>query len=104
MASTKMKIKKNKTGGRDVMVLAKHPMETGLRKDKKTGEKIPAHYTRTMDFAVNGAVVAQANLGAGVSKNPLIGMSMAGAKSGDTISATWTDNKGETGTVEKAVK
>ena len=24
MASTKMKIKKNKTGGRDVMVLAKH--------------------------------------------------------------------------------
>jgi len=39
-----------------------------------------------------------------VSKNPLIGTSMAGAKSGDTISATWTDNKGETGTVEKAVK
>ncbi len=38
MATTKMKIRKNKAGGHDVMVLAKHPMETGLRKDKKTGE------------------------------------------------------------------
>ena len=35
MASTKMKIKKSKSGGYEVMVLAKHPMETGLHKDKK---------------------------------------------------------------------
>ena len=104
MASTKMKIKKNKTGGRDVMVLAKHTMETGLRKDKKTGEKIPAHYIQTMDFALNGTVVAQANLGGGVSKNPLIGTTVADAKSGDTISVNWTDNKGEGGGAEKAVK
>ena len=41
MASTKMKIKKSAEGGHDVMVLAKHPMETGLRKDKKTGERFP---------------------------------------------------------------
>jgi len=41
MASTKMKIKKDKSGGHVVMVLVKHPMETGNRKDKKTG-KYPA--------------------------------------------------------------
>ena len=52
MASTKMKIKKSKGGGYEVMVLAKHPMETGLRKDKKTGEKVPAHFIQTMDFTV----------------------------------------------------
>ena len=62
MASTKMKIKKSKSGGYEVMVLAKHPMETGLRKDKKTGDKVPAHYIQTMEFAVNGEMVAQATL------------------------------------------
>ena len=30
--------------GVGVKVLIKHPMETGLRKDKKTGEPIPAHF------------------------------------------------------------
>ena len=35
MAATKMKIKKDKSGGHVVMVLVKHPMETGNRKDKK---------------------------------------------------------------------
>ena len=34
MAATKMKIKKDKSGGHVVMVLVKHPMETGNRKDK----------------------------------------------------------------------
>ena len=84
MASTKMKIKKSKSGGYEVMVLAKHPMETGLRKDKKTGNKIPEHFIENMEFAVNGEVVAQANLGTGVSKNPLIGVGIPNAKPGDT--------------------
>ncbi|MBR02485.1 MAG: thiosulfate oxidation carrier complex protein SoxZ [Arenicellales bacterium] len=104
MATTKMKIRKNKAGGHDVMVLAKHPMETGLRKDKKTGEKIPAHFIQTMEFALNGTVVAQANLGAGVSKNPLIGIAIAGASSGDTVSVSWIDNKGEGDSAETVVK
>ena len=51
MASTKMKIKKSKSGGYEVMVLAKHPMETGLRKDKKTGNKIPEHFIENMEFS-----------------------------------------------------
>jgi len=104
MASTKMKIKKSKSGGYEVMVLAKHPMETGLRKDKKTGEKVPAHFIQTMEFAVNGETVAQANLGAGVSKNPLIGIAIPNAKSGDKVTVSWVDNKGESDSAEKAVK
>ena len=27
-----------------VKALITHPMETGLRKDKKTGKKVPAHF------------------------------------------------------------
>ncbi len=103
MAATKMKIKAE--GDRHVVLcLASHPMETGLRKDSKTGELVPAHYIDRMEFAHNGKVVAQANLGTAVSKNPLIGIALSGAKSGDTVSVSWTDNKGETGGTEAKVK
>ena len=103
MASTKMKIKKSAEGGHDVMVLAKHPMETGLRKDKKTGEKIPPHFIKTMEFALNGTAVAQADLGTGVSKNPLISVHLATSKSGDTVMVSRVDNMGESDSVEKTV-
>jgi len=87
-----------------VKALITHPMETGLRKDKKTGNKIPEHFIENMEFAVNGEVVAQANLGTGVSKNPLIGVGIPNAKPGDTVTVSWVDNKGESDSAEKAVK
>jgi sulfur-oxidizing protein SoxZ len=100
---TKMKIKS--AGDRvQVLVLANHPMETGTRKDKKTGEMIPAHFIQKMIFEHNGKVVAEANLSQGVSKNPLIGIELAGAKSGDAVKVSWSDNKGESGGAEGAVK
>lgn len=102
--ATKMKIKTGKTGGHDVLVLAKHPMETGLRKDRKTGKPIPAHYITTMVFSVNGNPVAQANLSAGVSANPLIGINLTDVKSGDVVSVRWTDNMGESDGAEATVK
>jgi sulfur-oxidizing protein SoxZ len=97
--STKMKLKAGKDGGYDVLVLAKHPMETGNRKDQKTGETVPAHFIQTMVFTVNGNAAAQANLTAGVSANPLIGVNVK-ANPGDTIGVTWTDNKGESDSAE----
>ena len=57
-----------------------------------------------MEFSVNGEVVAQANLGTGVSKNPLIGVGIPNAKSGDTVTVSWVDNKGESDSAEKVVK
>ena len=104
MASTKMKIKKDKSGGHVVMVLVKHPMETGNRKDKKTGKKVPAHFVQTIVFSHNGEVVAQAHLGPAVSKNPLTQILLPGSKSGDTVAVHWTDNKGQSGGTETAVK
>ena len=35
---------KESNGVVTVKALIKHPMETGQRKDKKTGDLIPAHY------------------------------------------------------------
>lgn len=100
---TKMKIKS--VGDKhQVLVLVNHPMETGQRKDKKTGKAIPAHYIETLTFEHNGKVIAEASLGPGVSKNPLIGVELKDAKSGDKVKVTWTDNNGESGGSETTVK
>lgn len=88
----------------EILVLAQHPMETGLRTDKKTKQKIPAHFIQKMTFAVNGKEVADVSMGTGVSKNPLVGVQVKGMKSGDKIKVAWTDNKGETGGAETTVK
>ena len=101
--ATKMKIKKS-AEGHDVLCLVKHPMETGQRKDSKTGELIPAHYIEIMTFKLNGNPVAEAILGQGVSKDPLIGINITGAKAGDKVTVDWADNLGNTGSAEATVK
>ncbi len=99
---TKMKVKKAGDASQ-VLVLVNHPMETGTRKDKKSGKMIPAHYIQKMSFTHNGKTVAEANLGPGVSKNPLIGIELKGAKGGDKVAVKWSDNKGESGSAESTV-
>ena len=88
----------------EILVLVQHPMETGTRKDKKTKKEIPAHFIQTLNFAVNGKSVADVSMGTGVSKNPLVGIRVKGAKSGDKIKVSWKDNKGETGGADSAIK
>ena len=99
---TKMKVKKAGDASQ-VLVLVNHPMETGTRKDKKSGKLVPAHYIQKMSFSHNGKTIAEANLGAGVSKNPLIGIELKGANAGDKVAVKWSDNQGESGSAESTV-
>jgi len=101
--ATKIKARK-KGNATEILVLVQHPMETGNRKDKKTKKLIPAHFIQTLTFSVNGKSVADASLSTGISKNPLIGIRVKSAKSGDKISVSWKDNKGETGGAKTTVK
>jgi len=78
-----------------VKALITHPMETGLRKDKKTGNKIPAHYIQEVTCKHNGNTALTALWGPAVSKNPYLSFRLGGAKAGDTIDISWVDNKGE---------
>ncbi|MDH5256698.1 MAG: thiosulfate oxidation carrier complex protein SoxZ [Gammaproteobacteria bacterium] len=97
MAKNSIKIKaKNKGGKTEVKALIKHNMETGLRKDKKTGEKIPAHYIKEVVCKHNGSTVFTANWGIAVSKNPYLSFKFTGGNKGDTIDVSWVDNKGDT--------
>jgi len=99
--TTRMKTKAS-GGVAEVLVLVNHPMETGNRKDKKTGKKIPAHYIKNMTFKKNGKAFADANLGPAVSKNPLVSVRVA-AKAGDKITVSWSDSKGESGNAASSV-
>ena len=94
---------KTQNGETEILVLVNHPMETGQRVDPKTKEKIPPHFIQKMTFALNGKEVAVADLSVAVSKDPLVGIKVKGAKAGDKVKVTWNDNKGETGEAEAAV-
>ncbi len=72
-----------------------HPMETGQRKIKKTGRKIPPHYIRELVVSHNGRTVMQAYWGRSVSRNPYLALEIPGRR-GDLITITWLDNRGYT--------
>ena len=93
-----------KSSGTTVKALMSHPMETGNRKDKKTGKKIPAHFIQEVACTHNGASVMTANWGPAVSKNPYVSFVLANAKAGDKIEMSWTDNKGEKDSASTQVK
>ncbi len=99
MAKSSIKIRAKAKGGvTTVKSLMTHTMETGLRKDKKTGETIPAHYIQEVTAAWNGKTVMTAQWGGAVSKNPYLSFKFKGGAAGDEVTVSWTDNKGETDT------
>lgn len=87
----------------NIKVLMNHPMETGQRKDAKTGQTVPAHFIQQVSAAVNGKNVLNAQWGVAISKNPFLGFKVKGAKAGDKVTVNWVDNKGEKSTAEATV-
>ena len=87
----------------NIKVLMNHAMETGQRKDAKTGQVIPAHFIQTVTAQMNGKVVLEAQWSQAVSKNPFLGFKVKGAKVGDKVSVSWTDNKDDKNQAEATV-
>jgi len=99
-----IKIKAKMSG--DVAIvksLISHEMETGLRKKKKTGILIKAHYITEVTCEHNGKVVMTAYWGRAISKNPYLSFRIKGAKAGDKVKISWVDNQNNTDTSEVAV-
>jgi sulfur-oxidizing protein SoxZ len=86
----------------DVRVLMAHPMETGQR--KADGKVIPLHFIQTITAQLNGKTVFNADVSQAVSRNPVFAFKVKGAKAGDKVVITWTDNKGEKRTDETVVR
>lgn len=87
-----------------VKALIKHPMETGQRKDKKTGKTIPAHFIQEVNCEHNGKNVLTAQWGTAVSKNPYLSFEFTGAKAGDSFTLSWIDNTGKKDSQQVEIK
>ncbi len=95
MAKSSIKIRaKSKGDTTTVKALMRHTMETGTRKNKKTGKLIPAHFIQEVTAESGGKTVLTALWGSAVSKNPYISFKFSGGNKGDEVKISWTDNKG----------
>jgi sulfur-oxidizing protein SoxZ len=96
-----MKIRASVKGDEaEVKCLMNHPMETGLRKDAKTGALVPAHHITNVTATLNGTQVLNAQWGGGISKNPYLAFKVKGAKKGDKVVVNWVDNTGDKNSAE----
>ena len=86
----------------EVRVLIAHPMETGQRRDAK-GELVPLHFIQSIVVTHNGNTVYSGQWSQAVSRNPVFAVRVRGAKAGDKIGVTWTDNRGDKRTDEAVV-
>jgi sulfur-oxidizing protein SoxZ len=90
-----MRIRAQMSGDKaTVRVLMSHEMETGQRKDS-AGKVIPAWFIQEVRASLNDKPVLSAQWGPSVAKNPFLQFSLKGAKVGDKVSVSWTDNRGE---------
>ena len=87
----------------NVKVLMNHPMETGQRRDPKTGQLVPAHYIQNVTASLNGRLVMDAQWSQAISKNPFFGFKVKGARSGDRITVAWVDNLGDKSSTDAVV-
>jgi len=98
-----MKIRAQMKGNvAEIRVLMAHAMETGQRKDA-AGKAVPAHFIQSMTVEVGGKKIVEGQIGTSVSRNPVFGFKMKGAKVGDKVVVSWIDNKGDKRTDEAAV-
>jgi len=95
---------KSKGGITTVKALITHPMETGLRKNKKTGKLIPAHFIQEVVCKHNGKPVINCEWGGSVSKNPYLAFKFKGGKKDDSIELSWKDNLGKSDSITAKIR
>lgn len=94
---------KSKKGIVTVKCLMSHPMETGLRKEKKTGKMIPAHHIQEVTAKAGDKTVLDAVWGGAISKNPYLSFKFSGGK-GESLTLSWVDNLGGSDSITANVK
>jgi sulfur-oxidizing protein SoxZ len=106
MAAVKPRVKAPKTAAAGeavtIKTLISHPMESGQRKDKKTGELIPRQIINRFTATFNGQAVFAATIEPAVSANPYFEFSMTVPETG-TLAMEWVDDDGSVYTEEKTI-
>ena len=93
----KLKYKETVTQGELVKVktLAEHEMESGVRRDEKTGVIYPRLIIQSVIAKYNGKIVFKANWFSGVSANPYLAFYITAKESG-LIEIEWKDDHATT--------
>lgn len=99
-----MKIRAQLSGDlAEIKILISHIMETGQRKDPRTGQVVPAHFIQHVTVGLNSKTVMTAQWGPAISRNPFLGLKVKGAKAGDKVTVNWEDSQGEKNSAEATV-
>ena len=99
MASLKPRVRVPKTADKgeviEIKTLISHPMETGQRKDRKTGDLIPRKIINKFVCVYNGEEVFSVDLHPAISANPYMAFNVKVQESG-AFEFTWVDDDGST--------
>ena len=85
-----------------IKTLINHKMESGLRKDKKTGKLIPQNIINKFSAEFNGKPVFSADVRPAVFGEPYFQFKVKVPESG-TFKFTWVDDNGSTYSTEKKI-
>lgn len=106
MAKPKPRVKVPKKASKDEVITIKtlisHDMESGQRKDKKTGDLIPRQIINKFTCEFNGNVVFSCDIDPAVSANPYFQFTSKVPESG-TFKFTWVDDDGSIYSTEKNI-
>ena len=105
MSKPRVKVPKKASKGDviEIKTLISHKMESGQRKDRKTGKKIPRKIINKFVAKFNGEEVFSVDIEPGVSANPYIKFSMRAEESGE-IEFVWTDDDGSSYSTKKKLE
>ena len=87
----------------EIKSMLSHKMESGRRKNKKTGGLIPRKIINSLVVKFNGKEFFKATLHPSVSANPYFAFNFKVTGSGD-MEFTWTEDGGKTFTAKKSIK
>ena len=93
----RVKVPKKANSGDIIQIktLMSHKMETGQRKSKKTGKKIPRKIINKFSCKFNGKEIMSANLHPAVAANPYFAFFAKATESGK-FEFEWTEDGGKT--------
>ncbi len=86
-----------------IKTLINHKMESGQRKDKKTGEPIPRKIINNFVAQFNGETVFEVGVEPAVSANPYFQFSVKVMESGE-FKFMWTDDDGSVYETAKSIE
>ena len=75
-----------------VQMVITHPM-TPPRRDPQTGQEVPPHTLTKLELFYNDKLVSTVNMGAGISANPFMAITVRAEESG-VIKIVYEDNRG----------